>query len=89
MLRVIASRGRRGMRIADVVSVSGLPMSTCFRMLQRLELEGLAYRDPLTRKYHLGPLLYELGLLAEPGYRLCELCGDALHLIADPTQATG
>ena len=66
MLRVIASRGRRGMRIADVVSVSGLPMSTCFRMLQRLELEGLVYRDPLTRKYHLGPLLYELGLLAHP-----------------------
>ena len=88
MLRVIASRGRRGMRIADVVSVSGLPMSTCFRMLQRLELEGLAYRDPLTRKYHLGPLLYELGLLAEPGYRLSELCGDALHLIADQTQDT-
>ena len=38
MLRVIATRGRRGMRIADVVDVSGLPMSTCFRMLQRLEL---------------------------------------------------
>jgi DNA-binding IclR family transcriptional regulator len=88
MLRVIASRGRRGMRIADVVSVSGLPMSTCFRMLQRLELEGLVYRDPLTRKYHLGPLLYELGLLAEPRYRLSELCDEALQVIADQTQDT-
>lgn len=88
MLRVIASRGRRGMRIADVVGVSGLPMSTCFRMLQRLELEGLAYRDPLTRKYHLGPLLYELGLLAEPRYRLSDLCDESLKLIADQTQDT-
>ena len=88
MLRVIASRGRRGMRIADVVSVSGLPMSTCFRMLQRLELEGLVYRDPLTRKYHLGPLLYELGLLAEPRYRLSEICDEALQVIADQTQDT-
>ena len=88
MLRVIASRGRRGMRIADVVSVSGLPMSTCFRMLQRLELEGLAIRDPLTRKYHLGPLLYELGLLAEPGYRLSQLCEGPMRVIADLTQDT-
>lgn len=88
MLRVVASRGRRGMRIADVVSLSGLPMSTCFRMLQRLELEGLVDRDPLTRKYHLGPLLYELGMLAQPRYQLSELCEQALHVIADETQDT-
>lgn len=88
MLRVVASRGRRGMRIGDVASVSGLPMSTCFRMLQRLELEGLVDRDPLTRKYHLGPLLYELGLLAQPRYRLSEICDDALAEIAEQTQDT-
>ncbi len=88
MLRVVASRGRRGMRIADVVSVSGLPMSTCFRMLQRLELEGLVVRDAMTRKYHLGPLLYELGLLAQPRYRLADLCGQAMQAIADETQDT-
>ena len=88
MLRVVASRGRRGMRIADVVSVSGLPMSTCFRMLQRLELEGLVVRDALTRKYHLGPLLYELSMLAQPRYRLSELCEQALQAIAEETQDT-
>ncbi len=88
MLRVVASRGRRGMRIGDVASVSGLPMSTCFRMLQRLELEGLVDRDPLTRKYHLGPLLYELGMLAQPRYRLSEICDDALAEIAEQTQDT-
>jgi DNA-binding IclR family transcriptional regulator len=88
MLRVIASRGRRGMRIADVVNVSGLPMSTCFRMLLRLELERLVYRDPLTRKYHLGPLLHELGLLAQPSYHLSQVCDEALRVIADQTQDT-
>lgn len=88
MLRVVASRGRRGMRIGDVASVSALPMSTCFRMLQRLELEGLVDRDPLTRKYFLGPLLYELGLLAQPRYRLSELCDQALHALAEHTQDT-
>lgn len=88
MLRVVASRGRRGMRIADVVSVSGLPMSTCFRMLQRLELEGMVVRDPMTRKYHLGPLLHELGLLAQPRFQLADLCAQALQAIADETQDT-
>lgn len=88
MLRVVASRGRRGMRIGDVVKVSGLPTSTCFRMLQRLEIEGLVERDPLTRKYYLGPLLYELGLLAQPRYRLSELCDPAMSHIAEYTQDT-
>lgn len=88
MLRVVASRGRRGMRIADVVSLSGLPMSTCFRMLQRLEVEGLLVRDLLTRKYHLGPLLHELGMLAQPRYHLSELCEPALRAVAELTQDT-
>ena len=88
MLRVVASRGRRGMRIAEVASTSALPMSTCFRMLQRLEMEGLVTRDPLTRKYFLGPLLYELGLLAQPSYRLSDLCDPAMALIAERTQDT-
>lgn len=88
MLRAVASRGRRGMRIADVVGVSGLPMSTCFRMLQRLELEGLVVRDPMTRKYHLGPLLHELGLLAQPRYQLAQLCEAAMQVIAEETQDT-
>jgi DNA-binding IclR family transcriptional regulator len=88
MLRVVASRGRRGMRIAEVVSTSGLPTSTCFRMLQRLEVEGLVSRDAVTRKYQLGPLLYELGLLAEPSYRLSDLCDPAMAVIAERTQDT-
>lgn len=88
MLRVVASRGRRGMRIGEVAATSGLPQSTCFRMLQRLEIEGLVDRDPHTRKYFLGPLLHELGLLARPRYRLSELCDGPLHRLAELTQDT-
>ena len=88
MIRVVASRGRSGMRIGEVVSTSGLPQSTCFRMLQRMELEGLVNRDPHTRKYYLGPLLYELGLLARPRYRLSELCDSSLNHLADVTHDT-
>src|SRR4051812_27438341 len=79
VLRVIASRGRRGMRAGEVVATSGLAEATCFRMLHRLELEGMVDRDPHSRKYFLGPLLHEFGLLARPRYRLAELCDAPLH----------
>ena len=88
VLRVIASRGRRGMRVGEVVATSGLAEATCFRMLNRLELEGMVDRDPHSRKYFLGPLLYEFGLLARPRYRLGELCDAPLHRLAEFTQDT-
>lgn len=88
MLRIVASRGRGGMRIGEIAATSGLPQSTCFRMLHRLEAEGLLNRDMHTRKYYLGPLLYELGLLARPRYRLSELCDGALQKLAEVTQDT-
>jgi DNA-binding IclR family transcriptional regulator len=88
MLRVVASRGRSGMRLGDVVAASGLPTSTCFRMLQRLEIEGLVERHPVTRKYFLGPLLHELGLLARPRVQLAERCEPVLAEIADDTKDT-
>jgi DNA-binding IclR family transcriptional regulator len=76
------------MRIGEVVATSGMPQSTCFRMLQRMELEGLVIRDPHTRKYYLGPFLYELGLLARPRYKLSELCDSSLSHLADVTHDT-
>ncbi|WP_313084400.1 IclR family transcriptional regulator [Pulveribacter sp.] len=88
MLRIVASRGRGGMRIGEIAATSGLPQSTCFRMLHRLEAEGLLARDAHTRKYYLGPLLHELGLLARPRYQLSQLCDAALHKLAEVTQDT-
>lgn len=88
LLRVIASRGRRGMRIAEVVATSGLAHATCHRMLQCLQAEGLLDKDAHTRKYYLGPLVHELGLLARPRYRLNELCDSALRSLAELTQDT-
>lgn len=88
LLRVVASRGRGGMRLGDVTKATGLPNSTCFRMLRRLEHEGMVERHPLTRKYALGPLIYELGLLARPRFQLAELCEETLASLAERTQDT-
>lgn len=88
VLRVIASRGRLGMRIAEVVSTAGLAYSTCFRMLQCLQQQGLIDKDSHTRKFYLGPLVHELGLLARPRFRLSELCDREMQLLAESTQDT-
>lgn len=88
VLRVIASRGRRGIRIAEIVGMTGLTHSTCFRMLQRLHEEGLIDKDDHTRKFFLGPLIHELGLLARPRYQLSEICDNALRGLAETTQDT-
>ena len=88
MLRVVASRGRSGMRLGDVTAATGLPTSTCFRMLQRLEVEGMVERHPVTRKYVLGPLLHELGLLARPRIQLAQRCEPVLAELAEQTQDT-
>jgi DNA-binding IclR family transcriptional regulator len=88
MLRVVASRGRSGMRLGDISTASGLPTSTCFRMLQRLEVEGMVERHAVTRKYVLGPLLHELGLLARPRIQLAQRCESALAELAELTQDT-
>lgn len=88
LLRVVASRGRNGIRLGDITAASGLPSSTCFRILQRLEREGVLERHTVTRKYLLGPLIYELGLLASPGFLLAPRCEDALAALAERTQDT-
>jgi DNA-binding IclR family transcriptional regulator len=79
LARQIASCGRCGMRVGKVVATSGLAEATRFRMLRRLEFEGVVDRDPHAKKYLLGPLLREFGLLARPRYRLAELCDAPMH----------
>jgi DNA-binding IclR family transcriptional regulator len=88
VLRAIASRGRHGVRLKDVAEISGLSVSTSFRMLQYLLKEGLLDKNQHSSKYQLGPLLYELGLLARPRYSLSEVCDQAMQNLAEKTQDT-
>ena len=54
MLRVVASRGRHGMRLGDVTAATGLPSSTCYRMLQRLESDRAAPEPVASTKNRRG-----------------------------------
>jgi DNA-binding IclR family transcriptional regulator len=55
-------------------------------MLQCLIAENFVTRHPKTRNYHLGQVVYELGLTATPGFNLQELCEPHLLRLAEATE---
>lgn len=88
VLRAIASAGRRGMRVADIVAMSALPQATVSRMLAALQREGVVVREERLRKYFVGPVIHELGLVARNNYALPQACHDAMQWLVEQTQDT-
>lgn len=62
LLKLLTRRGREGTRLTDLANMAGLPHPTIRRILKSLMNERLVLQDSETRRYHLGPLNFELGL---------------------------
>jgi len=88
VLRALALRSQSGARMADIARETGLERPTAHRILQGLIAEGMASQNADTRRYHLGPFIFELGLLAEPRFHLRELARPAIDFLADQTGDT-
>lgn len=88
LVRLIASRSSAGSRLTDIVQHSRLERSTVRRMLKCLVEEGFVRQDAETRRYALGPLVFELGLAAAPQFNLVDICRPALARLADATGDT-
>ncbi|HZQ61201.1 MAG TPA: helix-turn-helix domain-containing protein, partial [Casimicrobiaceae bacterium] len=88
LVRVIASRSRTGMRLSEVVQHAHLERSTARRILKCLAAEGLVTQDAASRRYFLGPLVFELGLAAAPRFNLVDTCRPSLQRIAEKTGDT-
>jgi DNA-binding IclR family transcriptional regulator len=88
VLRAIASAGRRGTRVTEIVAMSALPQATVSRMLAALEREGVVVRDDRLRKYFVGPVIHELGLVARTNYALPQACHHAMQWLVEQTQDT-
>ncbi len=69
LLRLIAGHGSHGARLLDLASESKLSRPTVHRLLKRLCLERLAAQDPHSKRYVLGGLAFELGLVARSPLR--------------------
>ena len=88
LVRLIASRSRTGMRLADVVQHAKLERPTVHRILKCLVEEGFLMQDTDSHLYFLGPLIFELGLASSPQFNLSDICRPSLQRIADKTGDT-
>lgn len=91
ILRELARHGQTGARLLDLTDATGLSRPTAHRMLQSLRREGFVSQHP-SRRYGLGPTLYELGLRAPTPIdnlerlrpliqKLADRCGDTAYLM--------
>lgn len=84
---VSASRGN-GASLSALADATGLPIPTAHRLLNTLRQEGLVRRDAPSRRWQLGPLLYEFGLAAAPPVDIRRLCAPNLQRLAEATGDT-
>ncbi|WP_454691297.1 IclR family transcriptional regulator [Achromobacter aloeverae] len=88
LLKLLAQHRDPGLRFVDVARLCGLEQPTAHRMLKALEREEMVARDPVTRRYRLGPLVFELGLAAAGDFNLVDVCRPSLRRLADATGDT-
>lgn len=83
-LDVLAALNGAGASLSEVARAIGRSKSTVFNLLATLDDEGLVFRDPATRRYHLGARLIPLGAAAAREARpLAAAVGRARELAAE------
>jgi len=88
LLRLLTYHSRLGLRLVDLAAFSNLERPTVHRMLHGLIEENLVVQDQATKKYFLGPAVYEMGLAATPKNHLRDICQPHLHWVAANTGVT-
>jgi DNA-binding IclR family transcriptional regulator len=66
----------------------GLRRPTAHRLLKALAAEGMLIQHADSRRYSLGPLVFELGLAAAHQFNLRDICQPVLSLLAEQTGDT-
>jgi DNA-binding IclR family transcriptional regulator len=88
LLTLITTNNRMGMRLVDLYKAADFSRPTAHRILQALVTERLIRQDARTKKYYLGPLVYEMGLAAAPQFDLRDVCRPYLQKVAEATGDT-
>jgi DNA-binding IclR family transcriptional regulator len=87
-LQLVASQAPHGMRLVDLSTQMGLERPTAHRLLKALTLEGMLVQSPASRRYTLGPLLFELGISAAHQFNLRDICQPVCMTLAEQTGDT-
>ena len=77
VLRAIARFGPSGARLIDLSRTVGLARPTTHRIVQGLIAEMMVVQNARTKRYQLGPLIFELGLATTQRSTLPEVCRPA------------
>lgn len=88
VLRALADGGAEGLRFPELLEKCRMPRPTVYRILGGLVEERLVIRIPGSERYALGPVVYELGLAASPGFGLREICAPFVEKMAQHTGDT-
>jgi len=88
LLRLLAAKARSGMRLVDLERAAQLERGTTHRLLQGLIAEGFVIQDRPSRRYFLGPALYEMGIAAAPHLQLRDICHPFVRAISGSTGDT-
>ncbi len=78
VLRLIGNLPETGAAFSDIQRLSMLPRATVHRLLKSLKNEGFVLQDAKTRRYQVGPLIYELGLVARSPAPNLDECQDII-----------
>lgn len=78
-------QGHSAVRVSDIAERLGVSRSTAHRMLAALVYRGFAVRHPETRRYHAGPVLWELGMAAANTADLGEAAEPHLEALSEDT----
>lgn len=86
VLKLLARQADVGLRLVDLAQAAELTRPTMHRLLKALVAQGMAVQDAATRRYRLGPLVFELGLAAAHRFNLRDL---STATLADLARVTG
>ncbi|WP_449432047.1 IclR family transcriptional regulator [Pseudomonas putida] len=85
LLKLVASSGHTGLRLVDLVKLSGIERPTAHRMVQSLMKHGLLSRPAGSSRYVLGEYCRELGAQFADRQDLRAICEPVLNAISEET----
>lgn len=82
LLRLIACGQELGVRLTDIVQMSGLNRPTVHRILKTLQAEEAVEQDALSRRYRIGPEIILLGIARTRRFPLMSVASTSLTQLA-------
>ncbi|MFJ7884417.1 IclR family transcriptional regulator [Pseudomonas sp. NPDC096917] len=85
LLKLVAANSQKGLRLVDLVRLSGMERPTAYRMVQSLMKHGFLSRPAGSSRYVLGEYCRELGAQFADRLDLRAICDPVLKAISEET----